>query len=220
MPSVKMPRHNTDTDMTPFVDVAFLILSFFMLATKFKPPEKIPIKTPGSVLADKLPANDAVMITIDSADRVFFSVLSEKDRTIKSDVLKKLSESRGLNLTPAQLKSFENVYMVGVPLAQIGSFLNLSEAEQKQFKDPGIPILDSATNELVWWINASVAAFSDRDIKLKDFLVKGDNQSKYPTFEAIISAMKRNEEFKYQLITSLEGVPVNSDLDRYNKKKN
>ena len=65
MPSVKMPRHSTDTDMTPFVDVAFLILSFFMLATKFKPPEKVPIETPGSVLADKLPANDAVMITID-----------------------------------------------------------------------------------------------------------------------------------------------------------
>ena len=220
MPSVKMPRHNTDTDMTPFVDVAFLILSFFMLATKFKPPEKIPIETPGSVLADKLPANDAVMITIDSADRVFFSVLSEKDRTIKSDVLKKLSESRGLNLTPAQLKSFQNVYMVGVPLAQIGSFLDLSDEQQKAYKDPGIPVLDSATNELVWWINASVAAFSDRDIKLKDFLVKGDGKSKYPTFEAIISAMKRNEEFKYQLITSLEGIPAESDLDKYNKKKN
>jgi len=220
MPSVKVPRHSTDTDMTPFVDVAFLILSFFMLATKFKPPEKIPIETPGSVLADKLPANDAVMITIDSADRVYFSVLSEKDRTIKSDVLKKLSESRGLNLTPAQLENFRNVYMVGVPLAQIGSFLNLSDEEQKVFKDPGIPVLDSATNELVWWINASVAAFSDRGVKLKDFLVKGDGKSKYPTFEAIISAMKRNEEFKYQLITSLEGVPADSDLDKYNKKKN
>jgi biopolymer transport protein ExbD len=220
MPSVKMPRHSTDTDMTPFVDVAFLILSFFMLATKFKPPEKIPIETPGSVLADKLPANDAVMITIDSADRVFFSVLSEKDRTIKSDVLKKLSESRGLNLTPAQLKSFQNVYMVGVPLAQIGAFLDLSDEQQKAYKDPGIPVLDSATNELVWWINASVAAFSDRGIKLKDFLVKGDGKSKYPTFESIISAMKRNEEFKYQLITSLEGVPTDSDLDKYNKKKN
>ena len=219
MPSVKIPRHSTATDMTPFVDVAFLILSFFMLATKFKPPEKIPIETPGSVLADKLPENDAVMITIDSANRVYFSVLSEKDKSIKSDVLQKLSESRGLNLTPAQLKNFRNVYMVGVPLAQIGKFLDLTDEEQKAFKDPGIPVLDSATNELVWWINASVAAFSDKGIKLKDFLVKGDGKSKFPTFEAIISAMKRNEEFKYQLITSLEGVPAGSDLDKHNKKR-
>ena len=29
MPSVKIARKSTDTDMTPFVDVAFLILAFF-----------------------------------------------------------------------------------------------------------------------------------------------------------------------------------------------
>ncbi|MEY2836494.1 MAG: hypothetical protein RLZZ557_2156, partial [Bacteroidota bacterium] len=41
MPSVKIKKHAPDNDMTPFVDVAFLILSFFMLATKFKPEEPI-----------------------------------------------------------------------------------------------------------------------------------------------------------------------------------
>jgi biopolymer transport protein ExbD len=54
MPSVKIPKKSTDTDMTPFVDVAFLILSFFMLATKFKPPEPVEITTPNSVSTDKL----------------------------------------------------------------------------------------------------------------------------------------------------------------------
>ncbi|HRF18171.1 MAG TPA: biopolymer transporter ExbD, partial [Chitinophagaceae bacterium] len=43
MPSVKIPRKSTDTDMTPFVDIAFLILSFFIMATKFKPPEPVEI---------------------------------------------------------------------------------------------------------------------------------------------------------------------------------
>ncbi len=218
MPSVKMPRHNTDTDMTPFVDVAFLILSFFMLATKFKPPEKIPIKTPGSVLADKLPENDAVMMTIDSSDRVFFSVLSQKEPKIKVEVLKKLNTLRGLNLTDAQMEKFKNIYMVGVPLGSLGQFLDLSAEEQKTYKDPGIPVLDSATNEMVWWINASIAAFADRGIKLTNFLLKGDGESKFPTLEGIVSAMERNEEFKYQLITSLEGVPTSSDLDKFNKK--
>ncbi|MEI9810377.1 MAG: biopolymer transporter ExbD [Bacteroidota bacterium] len=32
--------------MTPFVDIAFLILSFFIMATKFKPPEPVAITTP------------------------------------------------------------------------------------------------------------------------------------------------------------------------------
>ena len=34
MPSVKIKKHAPDNDMTPFVDVAFLILSFFMLARR------------------------------------------------------------------------------------------------------------------------------------------------------------------------------------------
>ena len=54
MPSAKIPRRSTDTDMTPFVDIAFLILSFFIMATKFKPPEPVEITTPGSVLSQKL----------------------------------------------------------------------------------------------------------------------------------------------------------------------
>ena len=79
MPSAKIARKSTDTDMTPFVDIAFLILSFFIMATKFKPPEPVEITTPGSVLSQKLPENNAVMISIDSANRVYFTVLSDKD---------------------------------------------------------------------------------------------------------------------------------------------
>ena len=78
MPSVKLPRKSTDTDMTPFVDVAFLILSFFIMATKFKPPEPVEIKTPNSVSSQKLPENDAVMVTMDKDNKVYFSIFAEK----------------------------------------------------------------------------------------------------------------------------------------------
>ena len=74
MPSVKIPRKSSDTDMTPFVDVAFLILSFFMLATKFKPPEAVEITTPSSVSSKELEPKDAMMVSIDPAGRVFFSI--------------------------------------------------------------------------------------------------------------------------------------------------
>ena len=218
MPSVKMPRHSTDTDMTPFVDVAFLILSFFMLATKFKPPEKVPIDPPGSVNSDQLPENDAVMISIDSAGRVFYAVLSQKDPKFKVAVLKKLNTLRGLNLTDQQIAQFEKVYAIGVPFNTLGQFLSLPDEEREKYKEQGIPVLDSATNELAWWINASQAAFADKGMKLKDILIKGDGRSKYPVFEGIVSALKRNDEFKYQLVTALEGVPPGSDLDKYNKK--
>ena len=50
----KIARKSTWVDMTAFVDVAFLILSFFMLATKFKPPEVVKIDNPKSVSSDKV----------------------------------------------------------------------------------------------------------------------------------------------------------------------
>ncbi|MEI9810378.1 MAG: hypothetical protein WDO16_22270 [Bacteroidota bacterium] len=44
------------------------------------------------------------------------------------------------------------------------------------------------------------------------YLIKGDNDSKYPTFEAVINAMRKNEEFKYNLVTSQEGAPEGTEL--------
>ena len=58
--------------MTPFVDVAFLILAFFMLATKFKPPDPVEITTPNSVSSDILEAKDGVLVQLDKDGRVFF----------------------------------------------------------------------------------------------------------------------------------------------------
>jgi biopolymer transport protein ExbD len=215
MPSVKLPKKSTDTDMTPFVDVAFLILAFFMLATKFKPPEPVPIKTPGSVITQKLPANNAVMITVDSTNRVFFTVLSEKDPSVYTSMIQSLNASKGLNLTPEEMANFKKTYMIGVPFSGLKSLLSTSTDDQKNLKQPGIPVMDSATNEMVWWISEAKKAFAGQKLQ---FLIKGDGQSKYPAFEAIVNALKRNEEFKYNLVTSLEDIPPNSELDKVNRK--
>ena len=93
--------------------------------------------------------------------------------------------------------------------------MNLDPKEQAKLPQPGIPVLDSANNELVWWIAAAKRAFAGEELK---YLIKGDAKSKYPTFEAVISALKRNDEFKYNLVTALDDVPTNSELDLYNRK--
>ena len=111
MPSVKIPRKSTDTDMTPFVDIAFLILSFFIMATKFKPPEPVEITTPGSVLSQKLPENNAVMISIDSSNRVFFSVLSEKDPGKYDAIINGINTSQNLGLSPAEIANFKKTIL-------------------------------------------------------------------------------------------------------------
>jgi biopolymer transport protein ExbD len=215
MPSVKMPRKSTDTDMTPFVDIAFLILTFFIMATKFKPPEPVEITTPSSVLSQKLPEKNALMIIIDSTNRVFFSILSEKDPSKFDAVIQGINTERKLSLTDAEMANFRKTFAIGVPFGNLKQLLDLDTKEQNALHQPGIPVLDTLNNELVWWIAETKKAFAGEAL---NYLIKGDEKSKYPTFEAVVSALKRNDEFKYNLVTALDDIPPKSELDMYIKK--
>lgn len=216
MPSVKIPRKSTDTDMTPFVDIAFLILSFFIMATKFKPPEPVEITTPGSVLSQKLPQNNAVLISIDSTNKVYFSVMSDKDKTKYDDIINEINTSQNLQLTTAEMANFRLTYMVGVPFSGLKQLLATPSKDQPKLNQTGIPVLDTLNNQLIWWIQASKKAFAGEKL---NYLIKGDGKSKYPTFEAIIAALKRNEEFKYNLVTSLDDIPQGTELYKAEMKK-
>lgn len=211
MPSVKIPKKSTDTDMTPFVDIAFLILSFFIMATKFKPQDPVEITTPNSVSSEILPANDALMILIDKDNKVFFSVLSENNTAVFDQIIQGINTSRNLGLTPAEMANFKKTAAVGVPFTGLKQLLSMPADQQKNLKQPGVPVMDSATNELVWWINESKKAFAGKTLK---YLIKGDGKSKFPTFNAVVSALKRNDELKYSLVTVPEDIPASSELGR------
>ena len=208
MPSVKIPRKSTFVDMTPFVDVAFLILTFFIMATKFKPEEPVEIKTPNSVSTRDLPEDDAIQVTFDSTGRVFFSVLSAKDPTIKYNVIKHINETRSLGLTEAEMKNFVRTPSVGVPFGGLKQLLAIPQEDQKNFKQTGIP-LDTLGGELYYWIRDAVGTFSGKKLL---FLIKGDNSAKYPSFKQVLNAFKKNEIFKFQMITMLEDAPAGSEL--------
>jgi biopolymer transport protein ExbD len=210
MPSVKIPRKSTVTDMTPFVDVAFLILAFFMLATKFKPPAPIEITTPKSVSSEKLKENDAVLIEFDSTGRVYFTMNTKKasDIDLRRDLINEVNKNRNLGLTEAEMQNFKNYSTVGSPFSQLKALLALSKDERNKVKQPGIPV-DSANNELTTWIGAAKVAFQGHQVI---YMLKGDNNAKYPSFKGVIEALKSNEEFKYKLITDPKAVPYGTDL--------
>ena len=213
MPSVKLPKKSTATDMTPFVDVAFLILSFFMLATKFKPPEPVEITTPNSVSTKALPENDAILVTLDSAGRVYFSMQAEKDPMLKYTVIKNMNDTRQLGLTEAEMKNFVKTTSVGVPFSQLKQLLAIPAEDQRNVKQAGIPIKDSASNELTYWIRDAVNAFASSQKKI-NYLIKGDNNAKYPQFKEILNSFKRNDIYKFQLITAVEDVPAGTELSK------
>lgn len=214
MPSVKLPRKSTDTDMTPFVDIGFLILSFFIMATKFKTPEPVPITTPNSVNADKLPDENAMLISIDKQNKVYITAIPKGDASKADAIANDVSTVRELNLTDNEKLTFRNSPMVGMPFNKLKSYLAMPVEKQKDFVQDGIPVLDSATNELVYWIGAAQRVFAGEKLV---FMIKGDNESHYPTFKAVIDALKRNEIFKYNLVTMPEEAPGTSEIAVYRK---
>jgi biopolymer transport protein ExbD len=210
MPSVKIKKHAPDNDMTPFVDVAFLILSFFMLATKFKPEEPIEVTTPNSVSSAALPEKDAFMVSIDKGGRVFVSVDNPQFRQVLID---NLNKTRNLGLTPAEVKNFINAPSVGVPFSQLKSLLSLDpelESTKNAVKQqPGIPCADSTGGELYFWVRDALVAYSGRKLNL---LIKSDNDTKYPVFKNVLNAFKKNDQNKFLLVTSPEDAPLGTSL--------
>src|SRR6266850_3753597 len=70
MPKIKKARVSVKVDMTPMVDVAFLLLTFFMLTTQFRPPEEVQIVLPASHSVFKLPESNVMLLTISKDNRL------------------------------------------------------------------------------------------------------------------------------------------------------
>lgn len=215
MPHVKMARKSTDTDMTPFVDIAFLILSFFIMATKFKPAEPVKVTTPNSVSADLLKEADAMLITFDRDNRVFININAKSNQSKLDEIASGINTSRNLGLSATEIANFKQSPIIGVPFTKLKGLLQLPPAEQEKVKQDGIPVLDSLNNELVWWIAETNKAFAGQKFL---YMIKGDNDTKFPTFDAVLAALKKNEIFKYNLITSQEGAPEGTELYKERNK--
>jgi biopolymer transport protein ExbD len=212
MPRAKIPRKSTTVDMTAMCDVAFLLLSFFILATKFKPPEALSVTTPSSVYTKIALESNVMMIIMDKDGKVYFSI-SDKNVAEKQEVIDQINTQKGLNLTAAEKKTFVNnpSSFIGVPFSQLKSFLDKQPDELKGVVLPGIPTQDSTNNELRDWVAAVVGAFQGEHLNIE---VKGDDAAKYPSFSGVIWALKRNDQLKFQLITSPIAPPLGSELEK------
>ncbi len=78
MPKIKKRRMGVAIDNTPLVDVGFLLLTFFMLTTTFRPPEEVEIILPSSHSAFKLPETDVMLVSISKDNRIFLGFDSQK----------------------------------------------------------------------------------------------------------------------------------------------
>ena len=74
MAAKKMKRVGIKIDMTPMVDVAFLLLIFFMSTSQFDPPQKVPIILPDSHSNLKVPESDVLILGISKDNKLYWQV--------------------------------------------------------------------------------------------------------------------------------------------------
>ena len=208
MARAKIKRGSTIVDMTAMCDVAFLLLTFFILATQFKPSEPVDVTPPSSVSSKHAPQKDFFNVMISKDNQVFIDM----DEGMRKEVLENVAKQRNLTFSPEDMALFQQANYVGVPLSQLKQFIRLTPEELGKIKLTGIPA-DSANNELLTWITAANAVSQG---KVVNWLIKGDNASKYTTFSNVIEAFKKNEIFKYNLVTNAADIPEGSELWKKN----
>jgi biopolymer transport protein ExbD len=195
MPKVKIARKSTSVDMTAMTDVAFLLLTFFMLATKFKPDEPVAVDTPSSISITKLPDVDIMLITVDKQDRVFFGVDGDK---VRKTVLEGMGKKYNIVFTPAEIKAFSLVSSFGIPIEQMKKYLATAPTERNKLAQTGIPT-DSLNNQLADWVWQSRLA--NNNVKVA---VKGDRDTDYPIVKKIIATLQDKKVNRFNFITSME----------------
>lgn len=206
MGKVKMSKKSTSIDMTAMCDVAFLLLTFFILTATAKVPEPLPVDIPSSTVQTKLPETGLVTITVgksEGKEQVFFGM---KDRAIRSGALKYMAQKYKLTFTDAEKIQFELVDEFGVPVEGLKQLLAMKGADRaKKGVQPGIPS-DSLNNQLRDWIQyARTANIDGGATKELQFAIKGDAKEEYPQIKRVMDILQEQKINSFNLVTGLRG---------------
>ena len=206
MPKNKLPRKSTHIDMTAMCDVAFLLLTFFMLATKFKPDEPVIVTTPSSISQIPIPDN-TILLTINPKGQVFFGY---DNKDAKKMMIDDINEKRQLGLTEEEKQEFVVGASYGSPIAELKSYLALDQFERKSFPWKGVPndtaTTDMAENELVYLVQSARSAGQSVGAAPR-ISIKADSKTPYPSIKNVLDALIDNDIDRFNLITSAEAVP-------------
>jgi len=204
MPRVKVPRKSTLIDMTAMCDVAFLLLTFFILTAKTKTEEKIPVDPPFSTAEKIVPDEDIATLVIGKGE-VFYGVAGFETR---KQTLIQMGTLYHINFTQAEQDRFAVTNSFGVPMNQLQTYLNLDGAENvKKFVQPGIPqdSVGQSPSELYNWIHAARVVTRNLDHKEMRVTIKGDAKEEYPTIKKIIDILQKQKVNRFSLITNIKG---------------
>jgi biopolymer transport protein ExbD len=199
MSKVKMHRSTPSIDMTPMVDLAFLLVTFFMLTATATPDEPVQVSIPSSVSTMPIPERDMIVITIGKDDKVFFTVDGQFTR---AKMLEEVGKIYNVPFSPEEIHDFAVLTSFGIPVQTLKTFLALSREDRKQVTQPGIPV-DSLNNQLKDWVLQ--ARMANPKVRIA---IKGDADSGYPVLKKVINTLLDRKVNRFNLITGDEQPPA------------
>jgi len=223
MPKIKMPKSTPSIDMTPMVDLAFLLVTFFMLSANFRSTEPVVVDTPSSISDVIIPKN-VIMVTVDKTGHVFFNITGTESRT---DLLGQMGAKYNVKFTEEQKENFLKMTSFGCSMRDMPAYLDMSTEDRKRLVEKegyvGIPA-DTLHNELKDWISIgnSVAMeygkLSYEESLTKDpnviaddfkpkFILKVDSKAVYVFAKNVIDIFRDLNLNNLNFVTNLEQAP-------------
>jgi biopolymer transport protein ExbD len=197
MPKAKIKRKSTWVDMTAMTDVAFLLLTFFMLTSNFTKKEPVLVATPSSISEIKIPETNIMTVLVDKTGKVYFGIDGQDKR---QQLIEKMATAYSVVLTPDEVKRYTVLDLVGNPMQAMKTYLNLKpEIRDLPTNNLGIPS-DSTDNQFKSWVKSA------REINPElRIAIKADETTPYPVIKKIMKSLQELDENRYNLITRLEG---------------
>lgn len=218
MPKVKMHKETPSLDMTPMVDLAFLLVTFFMLTASFRQPEPVTVDPPSSTTETLIP-RDVFLVSIDKTGRTFIEITSP---VVKGMVFAEMAKRYKIASNSEDSIKFLGAGPIGLAMKDISNYLDMDPTDRAKVEQKGIPYDTTEDTELEVW--AEVARQMDFSYKqekaasektqvdlskLLQFAIKADGDAKYVDVKKIIEVFRKAEVEQFQMITSLEDNPAN-----------
>ena len=181
--------------MNPMVDMAFLLVSFFMLTTTFKTVEPVVVERPTSQTEIKLPETNVVTITVGKEGRIFFSL---DGKFTRQRLLDRMGARYGVQFSSIEKEQFSLINSFGMAVKDLPAYLKIPPSERNNIEQNGIPC-DSLQNELSdWLINSRLTNPRVR------FSVNADKDTPYELVQQVISTFTDNKIYRFNLVTEYE----------------
>jgi biopolymer transport protein ExbD len=205
--AVKKPKRGAPSvDMTAMVDVAFLLLTFFILTTtSFREEQKVEVDMASSVSVLEVPETGLCIISLSDQGGVYVGYTDIKTRI---EVLKRYMQDQEQTISEEGINYFSTLKDFGVSIDSVALWLNQeSGLTLEEFPHNGIPTPTEAVSdstgdpvELRDWIRWGRIA----DQKMR-FAIKGDVDAQYTSTKAVMDALQHWKVNQFSLITTMEG---------------